>query len=137
MSMKYKTQCICQHPDWNSKLTSQPVSLRWMCECHGSKEEERELRLDEYDGDFVPVVQWAEKEGESTDIEDYYDDIYVRFVCSCGDEISLNEFGDDTVCSCGRVYRLTGEIQKNDTHKSDTEYWDKVKKEKYIRFKND
>jgi hypothetical protein len=131
--MTYKTQCICQVPLWEEKLKLFP-SFKHLCDCKGTKETEHNLSLDTYDGEFVPVIVWAEEEDSHTDIDDYQDDIYVKFTCECGDTIYFSEFGVSHVCSCGRVYELIGQVLKNDTHKDDAEYWDKIKTEKYMMF---
>ena len=130
--MKYKTQCMCRHPAYYKDTILH--RLHDLDPCDENHEVERELSLDLYDGEFSEAIIWAD-DPNSEDLSEYKSDIYVGFKCSCGDEISLSEFGySDKVCSCGRVYRLSCAIEKNDTHKNDMEYWDKIKKEQYKRY---
>lgn len=138
MTMKYKTQCICQIPDWEEQSQLFP-SIRYSHDhgysgCNGTGEVEYDLdNLDEIDGEFSNVVVWSENKDDEIDIGEYDEDIIVRFTCNCGNEMFFSE-GGNSVCSCGRVYRLNVYLEKNNTHKGDMEYWDKIKASKYKRF---
>jgi len=144
MPMKYKTQCICQMPNWEEQSKLLP-SIRESHDrgyggCNGTGEIEYPLsyglRQSKIDGEFTDVVAWADPEDDPTDIDSYDSDIWVYFKCSCGDEISFSSYGID-VCSCGRVYQLDVILTKNDTHKGDMEYWEKIKKSKYERYSDE
>ena len=126
MTMRYKKRCVCQTTDdkesfifWNN--------VCWMC--HGKGESEYDLTLEDakLDGEFFPARFYSESPEEPTDAELVYDDISVSIRCSCGDEIFFGDMYNTKVCSCGRIYNIDVVISKDDTHKGDMEYWDKVK----------
>ena len=122
MAMKYKTKCICQI-DLNY-LTRHTMLGNVCVWCNGSGEVEYDLRPDNYKGKFTKVKLWTDKPDDTVDASIEYDELTLRLRCSCGDEVFFSD-SSDTVCSCGRVYRVNVSIKKDDTHLGDMEYWDR------------
>lgn len=113
MSMKKKVKCpyhgdgvlAYMHPEYDKF----PSSCPW---CFGRLEYELDVHLHYYKGKFKSV-NWNK-------IDRYSDEVYAGFACSCGDEISLSEGGDNVVCSCGRIYRISFALQVDELHIGDT-----------------
>lgn len=82
------------------------------------------INVDSYKGVYTKAVIWTDEPNGKTDIEKYRDDIWVKITCECGDEVSFSEWGQQ-VCKCGRVYKLSGDVEKDDTYKGNFEYWKK------------
>lgn len=130
MTMRYKSKCVCQtEEDRDSFIFANGVC--WMC--HGKGESEYDLSLEDakLDGEFSPARFYSESPEEPTDASISYEDISVLIKCSCGDEVFFGDMYNTKVCSCVRIYNIDVVISKDDIHKGDMEYWDKIKKEKY------
>lgn len=136
MAMQYKSKCYrcggsgkgCL-PIWNDEWYKQHPDFPCMA-CDGKGYNEYDLRIESFYGTFSNAEAWTDEPDGVTDIDNYQDDITIWFNCSCGDEIFLSEFTDMKVCSCGRVYRLSGRVEKSDERTGDMEYWEKVKQDK-------
>ena len=140
MPMKYKTQCICQHPNWNKDHNYYEYHDKYDAKEHDeNKDIERDLTLDIPDFETAHVYNYLSDEhwdeikndvnvdGRITDQEE----VFYWITCTCGDKLVLS---DNVVCSCGRIWKVEVKVLKDDTHKDDMEYWDKIKASKYKRF---
>ena len=140
MPMTYKTQCPCQMPGFEKQVNEIfHGDSRSLCKCNGTKEVELDLTLNF--PDFTPAMvsnylsddMWEDaKSKDELDARITDEELYSVIECSCGDRLYLG--GDASVCKCGRVYKLEVNILKDDTHRNDDKYWEKIKKEKYVRY---
>ena len=48
---------------------------------------------------------------EATGLKYKWFDVCTNFFCTCGEELVVDRDAGDTVCECGRTYRITAKVE--------------------------
>jgi hypothetical protein len=114
MTLQYKKKCEYHEGGIMADMHPELVRFPRLCPmCHGTMEVEYDVSFDDFDGDFLEV--------KYEEVTDYDEELYLRFKCSCGDELSFS--GDDTkVCKCGKIYRVCIELSVDKWHVGDIDW---------------
>lgn len=123
MTLQYKKKCEYHEGGIMADMHPEYVRFPRMCVyCGGSLEVEYDVSFEDFDGNFQEV--------KYQEVDEYDEELYLRFKCSCGDELFFA--GDDTkACKCGKIYRVYIQLEVDKDHIGEIDWILKQREKEY------